>query len=99
MSTDRLKKHTCPICCSESCVIESYYDEFYLAEEYIFCPDCGYRSSMSYGPVLEYFDDKTRYYFPEHENIKNNIEMHEKVRSKISGIDHIPVDPEWADYI
>lgn len=92
-----IKNKLCPIC-----NYEDYYDDCSLedsigiVEEYSYCPNCGYRYMMSYSDGLECFDDKdSELYF-----IKSKgAEHHRKVRSKIKNIEHIPIDPEWIDYI
>ena len=92
-----IKNKLCPIC-----NYEDYYDDCSLedpigiVEEYSYCPNCGYRYMMCYSDGLECFDDKdSELYF-----IKSKgAEHHRKVRSKIKDIEHIPIDPEWIEYV
>ena len=52
---------------------------------------------MSYSDGLECFDDKdSKVYSVKSKGAEHH---HKKVRSKIKDIEHIPIDPEWINYI
>lgn len=56
------------------------------ASEYAYCNGDRYEGS----------DDKDSKVY----SVKSKgAEHHKKVRSKIKDIEHIPIDPEWIDYI
>lgn len=56
---------------------------------------------MCYSDPLEYFDDKTAILSLNCGNttVKNNIEKHKDIRTKLKDIEHIPVNPNWMNYI
>lgn len=102
MITIMYKKNCCcPICNSNNALNDSYYeDSIGLVEQHVFCPDCGYTLHMFYSNPLEWFDDITKSItFTDGTTVKNNIERHKAIRSKIRDIEHIPVDPDWGRYV
>lgn len=91
----------CPICGNNNAINATYAEDIGVVEKYTCCPDCGYCYSMCYSDPVEYFDDKTTVFSLDYSNttVKNNIEKHKDIRAKLKDIDHIPVNPDWMDYI